>query len=167
MHEIPAGAPATLNEAFKHIAALDNPSVEDLKVMVLLEAAGLQLYQDMAAGADRDDIHAILLHNGREELAHAHRVAKAIGKITGVDYPVPAPEENPYLAGAPMEPRPITAEVLQALAQSEFNGEGLYERWASNCPNAEAAALFRLNGREESEHGARLQEAAALLGAWS
>jgi rubrerythrin len=165
MHELPAGAPSTMTEAFQHIAVLDNPSVGDLKVMVMLEAAGLRLYQDLAAGTDRKDVHALLLHNGREELAHAHRVAKAIGKLTGTDYPVPEPEENPYLAGPQPQTKPVTVEVLQTLAQAEFNGKNLYERWAANCGNAEAAALFRLNGREEAEHGARLQQAAELLAA--
>ena len=165
MHDIPAGAPATMNEAFKHIAGLDDPSVEDLKVMVLLEAAGLKLYQNLAAGADREDVVALLLHNGREELAHAHRVAKAIGKLTGADYPVPAPEENPYLAGPQPAPKPVTVELLRSLAQGEYGGETLYERWASHCPNVEAAALFRLNGREETQHGARLEQAADLLSA--
>lgn len=163
MHQIPAGSPATLGEAFKHINGLTNPSVDDLKVMVMLEAAGLQLYQGLAAGTDRADIHALLLHNGREELAHAHRVSKAIGKLSGADYPVPAPEENPYLAGPPPATRPLTPAILQSLAQGEFNGENLYERWASACSDAEAAALFRQNGREEVEHGMRLQQAAALL----
>jgi rubrerythrin len=164
MHELPAGAPDTMMEAFQYIAALDNPSVTDLKVMVMLEAAGLRLYRDLAAGTDHKDVHALLLHNGREELAHAHRVAKAIGKLTGTEYPVPEPEENPYLAGPQPAPKPVTVEILQALAQAEFNGENLYERWAANCENAQAAALFRLNGREEAEHGARLQQAAGLLG---
>jgi rubrerythrin len=163
MHELPAGAPATMTDAFKHIATLDSPSIDDLKVMVMLEAAGLRLYQDLAAGTDRKDVHALLLHNGREELAHAHRVAKAIGKLTGTDYAVPEPEENPYLAGPQPQPKPLTVDNLQTLAQAEFNGENLYERWAANCENAQAAALFRLNGREEAEHGARLQHAAELL----
>jgi ferritin-like metal-binding protein YciE len=39
----------------------------------------------------------------------------------------------------------------------------LYERWASGIGNAEAASLFRQNGKEESDHGNRLLEAAALL----
>lgn len=108
-------------------------------------------------------MHAPLLHNGREELAHAHRVAKAIGKLTGTDYAVPEPEENPYRAEPQPHPKPLTVDNLQALAEAEFNGKNLYERWAVNCKNAQAAALFRLNGREETEHGARLQQAAELL----
>lgn len=163
MHEIPEGAPATIMEAFAHIAQLDSPSVDDLKVMVMIEAAGLDLYRNMADGTDREDVRAILLHNGREELAHAHRVSKALGKITGTEYPVPAPEENPYLAGPQPEPKPLTAEALHSLAEAEFSGEDLYERWAANCSNAEAAALFRQNGKEETEHGGRLKQAAELL----
>ena len=58
---------------------------------------------------------------------------------------------------------PITAEALRGLSQGEFAGEGLYERWASNCDNAEAAQLFRLNGGEERDHGERLIAAAGLL----
>lgn len=165
MQDLPEGAPDTLMDAFQHIATLDDPSIDDLKVMVMIEAAGLKLYEDLAAGTDRTDVHAILLRNGREELAHAHRVSKVIGKITGTNYPVPAPEENPYLAGPQPDPKPLTPDVLLALAQAEFNGENLYERWASNCSNAEAAALLRLNGREELQHGSRLQEAAELLAA--
>lgn len=163
MYEIPKGAPNTLMDAFQHIAKLDNPSIDDLKVMVMIEAAGLQLYEDLAAGTELSDVQDILKHNGREELAHAHRVSKAIGKLTGEPYPVPAPEENPYLAGPQLEPKPVTRDMLLSLAEGEVNGEDLYERWASHCGNDEAAALFRLNGREELGHGQRLQQAAALL----
>ena len=165
MYELPKGAPATMQDAFPYIAELDAPSIDDLKVMVMLEAAGLALYENLAAGTEREDVHAILLHNGREELAHAHRVSKAIGKITGSPFPVPAPDENPYLAGPPSDPKPLTREILLSLAELEFGGEDLYERWASNCANADAAALLRQNGREETEHGARLQKAADLLAA--
>ena len=52
------------------------------------------MVQGLAAGVERQDVVAILLHNGREELAHAHRMAKAVGKLTGSAYPVPAPERR-------------------------------------------------------------------------
>ena len=84
--------------------------------------------------------------------------------MTGSDYPVPAPEANPYLAN-PVPAKPVTVEMLNGLAAAEFGGEALYEKWATTIGNAEAAALFRLNGAEESQHGARLQQAAALLAA--
>jgi hypothetical protein len=160
--EIPAGAPVTLAEAFAHINALDKPSIDELKVMVLLEAAGQELYRNMATGTQHAGVIAILEHNGREELAHGHRVAKAIRAISGEDYLPPAAKDNPYLAG-PIAAAPITAEGLRGLAQGEFAGEGLYETWAANIGNEEAARLFRQNGKEEVEHGHRLFEAAALL----
>ena len=162
MHSLPDGAPKTLGEAFAHIASIASPTVDDLKVMVMLEAAGKTLYDDMANGVAQEDVRALLQRNGREELAHAHRVSRAIGALSGSDYPVPATEENPFLA-APLPSTPVSRAVLLALAETEFGGESLYERWATNCSNGEAAALFRQNGREESEHGGRLQQAAALL----
>jgi rubrerythrin len=162
MHSIPEGCPGTLFEAFAHIAAAEAPTVDTLKVMVMVEAAGKALYDDMALGTDNAEVQALLRHNGREELAHAHRVAKAIGAITGTAYPVPGPAENPYLVTPP--PRAaVTRESLLKLAEAEFGGEDLYARWASNVGVEEAAALFRLNGREETEHGGRLQQAAELL----
>ena len=159
---LPAGAPATIGEAFAHINAVTAPSLDDLKVMVLLEAAGLDMYRGMLPGTDNAEVAALLEHNGREEMAHAHRVAKAIVAICGENYPPPAAADNPYLAG-PIPSAPITAEALRGLAQGEFAGEGLYERWAANCGNPEAARLFRLNGGEERDHGERLIAAADLL----
>jgi rubrerythrin len=159
---IPLDAPATIGEAFAHINAVTAPTIDDLKIMVLLEAAGLELYRGMMPGTDNAEVAALLEHNGREELAHAHRVAKAILAISGEDFPPPESADNPYLAG-PMPSMPITADALRGLSQGEFGGEVLYERWAENTDNAEAARLFRLNGGEERDHGDRLIAAAALL----
>ncbi len=159
---IPAGAPETLGAAFAHISSVTAPSVDDLKVMVLVEAAGLNLYEVTAQGTDNEAVKALLLHNGREEMAHARRVSKAIKAITGEDYLPPEAADNPYLA-VPFPASPVTAEGLRKTSEAEFGGEALYELWASNTPNEEAARLFRLNGKEETDHGNRLLEAAALL----
>ncbi len=164
MQPLPQGAPATLNEAFGYITNLKTPTVEDMKVMVLVEAASKNLYEAIADGVSDPQAKALLQANGREELAHAHRVAKAIGAITGTDYPVPSPEDNPYLA-APLPQYEVNKAMLAGLAEVEFNGDNLYGAWAEHCGNAEAAALFRLNGREEIGHGERLQQASALLAA--
>ncbi len=160
--ELPQGAPATIGEAFAHINAAVKPSVDQLKVMVLLEAAGQELYRNMAAGTDHPGVIAILEHNGREELAHGHRVAKAIRAISGEEFLPPAAADNPYLAG-PIPTAPITPEGLRGLAQGEYAGDDLYEKWAANIGNEEAARLFRQNGKEELEHGGRLIEAAGML----
>jgi hypothetical protein len=52
---------------------------------------------------------------------------------------------------------------MRKLAQSEFAGEQLYQGWAANIGNADAAQQFRQNGKGETEHGQRLIEAADLL----
>ncbi len=159
---LPVGAPATIGEAFAHINALTAPGIDDLKVMVLIEAAGLDLYRGMASATDNAAVKVLLEHNGREEMAHAHRVAKAIKAISGEEYLPPETADNPYLSG-PIPAPPVTADVLRGLAKGEFGGEALYEAWAQSSDNAEAARLFRLNGGEERDHGNRLLEAAALL----
>jgi hypothetical protein len=160
---LPPEAPQSLGEAFAHLGTVTAPSVADLKVMVLLEAAGLTLYEKTAEGTEHPGVIALLRHNGREELAHAHRVSKAILAISGEDFPPPEPADNPYLQGGAMPFAAVTPEGLTKLAQGEFGGEALYESWAANTANAEAARLMRLNGKEETDHGNRLLEAAALL----
>ncbi len=161
--QLPEGAPATLGEAFAHIGGVTHPTILDMKVMVLVEAAGLGLYEATAQGTDNVAVQDLLRHNGREELAHAHRVSKAIKAMTGEDFLPPAPEDNPYLAG-PIPSVPVTAEGLAKTAEAEFGGDALYAGWADNIGHEEAAALFRLNGKEETDHGNRLMQAAALLG---
>ncbi len=163
MMQLPEGAPPTLGEAFAHIGAVTHPTILDMKVMVLVEAAGLGLYEATAKGTDNPEVQALLLHNGREELAHAHRVSKAIKAMTGEEFLPPPPEGNPYLA-VPFPQGPVTAEGLKKTAEAEFGGDALYAGWADNIGHEEAAALFRLNGKEESDHGNRLLQAAALLG---
>jgi rubrerythrin len=159
---LPEGAPETLGAAFAHIGGVTAPTITDMKVMVLVEAAGLALYEATAQATDNADVQALLRHNGREELAHANRVSKAIKAITGEDFLPPEPADNPYLAG-PIPSTPVTPEGLRKTSEAEFGGEHLYELWASNINNDEAARLFRLNGKEETDHGNRLLEAARLL----
>jgi rubrerythrin len=160
--EIPSGSPTTLGTAFAHINSVKTPTIDDLKVMVLLEAAGLELYDNLAAATDNADVIALLQHNGREEMAHAHRVSKAILAISGESFLPPQPTDNPYLVTA-LPHMPVTADVLKGLAQGEFSGEMLYQSWADTIGNDEAAQQFRQNGKEETDHGNRLIKAAALL----
>lgn len=161
---LPVGAPTHLSEAFAHINGVTSPTLDDLKVMVLLEAAGLELYREVAASTDNAAVKALLDHNGREELAHAHRVSKAILAISGEEFLPPEPADNPYLATA-FPAMSASVDALRGLAQGEFGGETLYASWAANTENQEASRLFLLNGKEEAEHGNRLLEAADLLSA--
>src|SRR5471032_768204 len=77
----PAFLPASAGEAFRHINAVTAPTIDDLKLMVYLEASGEVGYGDLADGAP-EAVAKLLNANGREEVAHAHRVAKAIRLLT-------------------------------------------------------------------------------------
>ncbi len=166
MAQLPAGAPATLMEAFGYIVNVKQPTIDDLKVMVLVEAAGLETYRGSAAQFDHPGVKALLIENGYEEFKHSLRVADAIRAMTGEAYPAPSPADNPYLQSGEIPSfGEATAQALRNLAQAEHAGKDLYEGWAEHCGNEEAARLFRMNGKEEFEHGDRLIEAAKLLDA--
>lgn len=160
---LPVGAPDTLGGAFAHIGKVTAPTVLDIKVMVLTEAAAMALYYKTAELADDPAVQDLLQRNGREEMLHAQRAMLAIKAISGEDFYIPMPEDNPYLAAGAVPLGEMTRAGLTKLAQGEFGGEQLYETWAANTDNAEAARLFRLNGKEETEHGNRLMQAAGLL----
>ena len=161
MNKLPEFMPESSGEAFKHINAVTVPTIDDLKLMVYLEASGQVGYGDLAASAS-EAVAKLLNANGREEVAHAHRVAKAIRIIYGEDFAVPAPSENPYAKASGTK---VTRAILEGLVRAENNGKTLYDTWADNTKNAEAAELFRQNGIEEAKHGARAQEAIGLLDA--
>ena len=158
----PKFMPESAGEAFKHINAVTSPTLDDLKLMVYLEASGQVGYGDLARGAPNEAVAKLLNANGREEVAHAHRVAKAIRAIYGEDFPVPEATDNPYAKSAA---RKLDRAMLEGLVKAENNGKTLYDTWADNTKNAEAAELFRQNGIEEAKHGARAQEAIGLLDA--
>jgi hypothetical protein len=81
--ELPAGAPPSIGEAFAQINAVDALTVDHLKVMVPLEAAGQEPYRNMATGTDHEGVIAILEHNGREELASARTARKRSSTAIG------------------------------------------------------------------------------------
>ncbi len=162
MMALPAGAPESIGAAFGHVNAVTAPTLLDLKVMVLVEAAAERLYHASAETAEHPGVRDLLIENGHEEMKHAHRVAQAIKVISGEDFPPPSAENNPYLS-AHIPTATLTAEGLRAQAQTEFAGDALYGLWADAIDNPAAAALFRLNGAEETDHGNRLLQAAALL----
>jgi rubrerythrin len=162
MSRLPPDAPDSAAEAFARINAVVQPTIDDFKLMVYLEASAKDAYFEMAQTAPTPQIAELLQANGREELAHAHRVANVIKLISGEDFVVPAPHDNRYVAATG---RKIDRAVLEMLVGAENNGNALYETWASHTQNPEAAALLLQNGREEVRHGERVSTALALLGA--
>jgi rubrerythrin len=162
MSQLPAGAPANPGEAFARINAVTAPTIDDFKLMVFLEASAQSSYFELAESAPSAAIADLLRANGREEMAHAHRVAKVIKLLTGEDFPPPSAEQNPYVVATG---RKVDRGVLEMLVGAENNGNTLYETWASATPNAEAAEMLRQNGREEIRHGERASQALTLMGA--
>jgi rubrerythrin len=160
MSQLPDTAPATIGEAFKHINAVTHPTLDDLKLMVFLEASGQSSYHALADGAPNAAIADLLRANGREELDHAQRVSQAIKLLHGIDFPPPTVDQNPY-AGGPAAP--VTRALLEGVVRGEDNGCALYLAWAGNTADPDAAELFRLNAVEETLHGQRAAQAIALL----
>jgi rubrerythrin len=158
---LPLNAPKTVKEASALIYSTGEPDIEVLRLMVLLEASGLGAYEDLALSTQNPDVAGLLRQNGREELAHAHRVKKAIYILVGIDYEIPPLEMNPYYERRTEVA--LTADMLRTIAQSERRGEALYQTWAASTESAEVADLFMLNGVEERGHSARLEKAAELL----
>lgn len=158
---LPSGAPPTAREASALIYATERPDAGVMRLMMCLEASGRSAYEDLADGAPCAEVAVLFRANAREELAHAHRLRKALKLVTGVDFPVPADADNPYVESR--RGTAITPDVLLAMAASERNGEALYFRWADNAGHDEVARLFRLNGAEEAGHSARLERAAGVL----
>jgi rubrerythrin len=160
MSQLPPGAPVTPRDAYAHINAVTHPTLDDLKLMVFLEAAGEATYANLAKAAPNAEVAALLQANGREEVDHALRVCAVIKRLHGVDFAPPSVEENPLAGGAA---GPITAELLEGIVRGENNGCALYLTWAANTADPEAAALLTRNAHEETLHGARAEEAMALI----
>jgi len=161
MVELSPGMPKNAAEAGAYIFTVANPTLDDLKVMVMLEAAGQGFYSGLCEAAPNEEIRALLAKNGQEEMGHAHRVARVIKHLHGIDFAIPGPDENPYY----MKPAGLTVskEMLDGITKGEIGGEALYEGWAQALGDEEAARLFRQNGKEERGHGERAQKAVALL----
>lgn len=159
---LPDNAPKTTPEAFEYINGIGtDASIDDLKILCLVEAIGEELYAGMARGTDNAKVSELLMANGREEMLHAQRVSSAIEIMTGEPFPIPALADNPIYT--PLPEMPVTAEALGKLAEAEYAGNDLYARIAASFDNAEARALFDQNGREEIGHANRLAQAAELL----
>jgi rubrerythrin len=161
MVELSPGMPKTAAEASAYIFSVTKPTLDDLKVMVLLEAAGQGFYEALCEAAPSVEIRALLSKNGQEEMGHAHRVVRVIKQLYGEDFVIPGPDENPYYGKPPG--LVVSKEMLDGITQGEIGGEALYENWAVALGDEEVARQLRRNGKEERGHGERAQQAVALL----
>jgi rubrerythrin len=158
---LPQNLPADFEAAFGYLSARSELSVDDMKLMVLLETAGEPLYECLATMAPDQESAELMRKNGREETAHAHRLKQAIELLTGEAYEIPELTENPY--AKPPELPPMSAELLAGIVEAEKGGDAMYQGYAANAGNADVAALLLQNGREETRHGERLTRVIEIL----
>jgi len=161
MSVVPQGYPLEQVEAFSLLSTRDKLSLDDMKVLALLEAAGEHFYFAAAAALDNEEASALLIRNGQEERGHAHRVVKALS-LLGEQYQLPADSDNPYVQ--PMDLKGmINADLLAIIEQTEQDGDLQYQKWASAESNVEVAKILRQNGIEETRHGERVAQVMSLI----
>lgn len=148
---------------FSAVTALTTVTRLDVDAMRLLfrvERSGEDFYNAIADRIGDARAAELLRRNGREENGHAERVRKALGVKLGrpweptaddlARYPIPLPDAIP-------------APLLSVIVQGELDGDAGYQRWAAAETDPEVQRLLRLNGREETVHGQRVQEVIAIL----
>lgn len=160
--DLPPGAPTNAAEAFAYLDRLQTgASIDDLKILALVEVLGLPLYEAMAATTDNAEAKALLLQSGEDEMTHGRRVAQAIEILTGKPFPLPSVAEHPFYV--PMQMPPISKAQLDGIIAGEINGGAMYKSVADSFDNEAARALFAQNGAEELMHAERLKEVSRLL----
>ena len=164
MFSLPSGFPSDLIGAFKVLTTRPELTIEDLRVLAVIEAAGEEFYLRIAKSVRNTEAKALLTQNGLEERGHAHRLVKAIAVESGETFVLPEPQENPFIASMPTE-FPATAEFLEMLETGEQDGDRQYQIWADGASTPAVAKILRQNGREESRHAERDAQALRLIAA--
>lgn len=162
MSALPADYPTNQVEAFALLASRQTLSIDDLKILALLEAAGEAFYLAAAAAVDNAEAKTLLTRNGQEERGHAHRVLKAITLLGGEPYTLPSDEQNPYIQPMQLEGM-LSAELFAMIQKGEQDGDLQYQTWAAAEANTEVAKIYRQNGSEETRHSERVAQVVALL----
>ena len=146
--------------AAQALAGLDRLDVPAMELMYKLECSGEDFYNLLADRIGNDDAAVLLRRNGKEELGHARRIARAIAIKQGSDFePTPELQERYTVA----LPEVVDPAMLPFIVAGEQAGDAGYQVWADNEPDEQVARLLRLNGREESLHGERVNQAIAIL----
>ena len=78
MATLPAGCPTDAFAALDYLKSRPSLSIDDLKVLAMIETYGEVFYEVLARGVSDDESKKLLLRNGAEERGHAHRLLKAI-----------------------------------------------------------------------------------------
>lgn len=142
------------------LAGLERLDVPAMELIWRLEQAGQVFYDLLAERVGDPEAAELLRRNGREEIAHSRRIAKALSIRLGTEW---EPSEQVRVPLAVPMAELVDAGLLAHVVQGELNGDAGYQAWADNEPDAEIAKLLRLNGREETIHAERVRRAIAIL----
>lgn len=146
--------------ASAELGGRDVLDVDALQLLFRLECSGEDFYNSLADRIGDDRAADLLRRNAREELGHARRIQRAISLKLGEQYQPSGTELERF----PIElPDTISADLLPIIVQAEIDGDAGYQRWADGESDEAVARLLRLNGREETIHGARVSAAIDIL----
>jgi hypothetical protein len=146
--------------ASQGLAGLDQLDVPAMELMYKLECSGEDFYNLLADRIGNEEAATLFRRNGKEELGHARRIARAIAIKQGSEFE-PAPElQERYTVALP---EVVDPAMLPFIVAGEQAGDAGYQVWADNEPDPQVARLLRLNGREETLHGERVAQAIAIL----
>jgi rubrerythrin len=162
MTTLPAGYPSGAFEAFAFLKTRRQLSLDDIRVLAVIECFGEVFYETLARGVDDAEARALLQRNAQEERGHAHRLLKAIELKGGAPFTLPGADENPFLDHG-TSPFSLTDDLMTLLVQGEVDGDLQYQAWADAEPDPAVAKLYRQNGTEETRHSERVAQARARL----
>ena len=154
MASLPEGYPTEAFAAFDFLKTRPRLSVEDLKVLAMIECYGETFYEILAQGVQDDEARALLLRNAAEERGHAHRCLKAISLLGG-ELDLPAKADNPFMALAPAE-IPMNAELIGLLEKGEVDGDLDFEADAGFEFEPDATFEFAVDSEVEVDADAEV-----------
>jgi rubrerythrin len=146
--------------ASAQLAAAEELDVPTMELLFRVECSGEDFYNALADRVGNEDAADLLRRNGREEVGHARRIQRAIAIKLGRDYEPSAEMLERFVIPLP---ETIDARLVPVIVQAEFDGDASYQRFADQEADPEVARLLRLNGREETVHAERAQQALAIL----
>ncbi len=145
------------NAVLAEVTELD---VETMWLLYRVECTGEDFYNAAADRVEDPAVAALLRRNGREELGHAKRIQRAIALKTGE--PAEPGEEHSTRFDVPL-PDHVSVKLLELVLDAEQQGDAGYQGWADHEDDPEVQRLLLLNGREETIHAGRIEEAITLL----
>lgn len=149
-------------EATMKLGAAETLDLETAELLIRIENSGDVLYNALADRLDNEEAAELLRKNGREEVGHARRMMKVLSLRAGTEY-VPSPEVLEKFAVD--LPDSIDASALPMIVEGELQGDVGYQKWAAMETDPEIIELLLRNGREETKHAKRIEQAIAILAA--